>query len=445
MEVPVSGEPVQGSSGLVQLAAVAEAHSGLAQQLVPPTAAWMKGAGSNLLSSNMPSTPCSTLVSCAFAAHPYHAENQRLVARVQLLESQLANSQQETSSLTTALWDTSHALEFWQSEVDQLRTSSHEVLQHKMEYHRIIDQFHALVRALPGPPGQQHGLMDEANALATRQHHRMEELQEDIYRTRGHVAFVEQMIKEYPDEGFYKVLLPPLSQLEGDLHKAREDLCHVATFTHRLYHSDPATVLHHHHYIGAIIEAVVAFLCRGLDSDDPDIVTHNFRLALDYMQTARGIHGDLYMWSLSSIQWFFNNTVDFTACCWNTPGSAAPSDDSLEPPLHRRMLALLTALPHSDSSGKWDDIVPALPSIDQLTLDWEQLMLHYIHHITDTLMSAPVPSDVQVPVSLVEPAIKSLDERGVMKSLEGAFAPVAEATRSSSACSTPQVPLFLSE
>ncbi|KAJ3870443.1 hypothetical protein F5051DRAFT_447698, partial [Lentinula edodes] len=157
----------------------------------------------------------------------------------------------------------------------------------------------------------QQGLVDESNLLATPQRCLVEQLQEDVHRARDWASFVDRMIKEYPDEGYYEVVLSPLSQLEGDLNKAHEDLRRVATFAHRLYHSDPVTVLHHHYrYIGAIIKAVVAFLRRGLDSDDLDVVVHNFRLALDYMQAARGVHGDLYMRSISSIQWFFNNAVD---------------------------------------------------------------------------------------------------------------------------------------
>ncbi|KAJ3897004.1 hypothetical protein F5879DRAFT_928155, partial [Lentinula edodes] len=200
----------------------------------------------------------------------------------------------------------------------------------------------------------QQGVVDESNPLVTRQRRLVEELQEEVHRARGRAAFVEQMIKEYPDEGYYEVVLPPLSQLEGDLNKAREDLRRVATFAHHLYRSDPAT------------------------------------LGLDYMQAARGVHSDLYMRSLSSIQWFFNNAVneDEGLYCMVLEHSrfdndgpfltaaqhadfAPPPDSSLEPPLHRRMFALSTALPHSDGAGRWDDIVPALPSIDQLTADWE--------------------------------------------------------------------------
>ena len=202
---------------------------------------------------------------------------------------------------------------------------------------------------------------------------------------------------------------------------------------------------------------MVAFLRRGLDSDDLDVIVHNFRLALDYVQAARGVHGDMYMRSISSIQWFFNNAVDedeglycmilehsrfnsdspfLTAA--HHAGFVPPPDDSVEPPLHRRMLALSTALPHSEGVGRWEDIVPALPSIDQLTADWEQMMLQYIHHITDT----PLPgTDPQGPMSSVESATESLPEVLVQQSPE---APAAlEST--SSVGPHPQVPLFLPE
>ncbi|KAJ3803647.1 hypothetical protein F5876DRAFT_84817 [Lentinula aff. lateritia] len=312
--------------------AAAEAQSGVVRQLVSPLPATLpiKGTGSGPLPSNMPPTSCSSLVPRTLIAHPYRAENQHLLAWVRALESQLADSQRENSSLTTALQDTSHTLDAHQREVEQLRSSSHEVLQHEAEYRSVLDQFSALDRALSGLPGQtvvqcfqaleeelcvvkrdrdialgklstashksselktalmqQQGLVDEINALAIHQRHHLEELREEVHRTRDRATSVEQMIKEYPDEGFYEVVLPPLSQLEEDLQRANEDIRHIATFAHRLYRSDPATVLHHQsRYIGAIIEAVVAFLRRGLDSDDPDIVAHNFRLALDYMQTA---------------------------------------------------------------------------------------------------------------------------------------------------------------
>ncbi|KAJ3850930.1 hypothetical protein EV368DRAFT_84048 [Lentinula lateritia] len=511
MEVPNRDLPMQGPSNPVRLAAVAEAHSGLVRQAVSPPSARtpIKGAGQDLLSSAMPPTPRPTLVPHTFTAHPYRAGNQGLAACVRLLESQLADSQQENSSLTSALRDTSHALESRQWEVEQLRSSSCEILEHEVEYCRVLDQFLALDEALPGAPGRsllecfrkvqedlqdatreqkvaveklststrknshlmttllhQQGLVDESNALATRQRCLVEELQEEVHRARGRAVFVDQMIKEYPDEGYYEVVLPPLSQLEGDLNKAREDLRRVATFAHCLYHSDPATVLHHHHrYIGAIIEAVVAFLHRGLDPNELDVVVHNFRLALDYMQAARGVHGDLYMRSMSSVHWFFNNAVDedeglyrmvlehsrfnndgpFLTAAQHA-GFAPPPNNSLEPPLHRRMLALSTALPHSAGTGMWDDIVPALPSIDQLTADWEQLMLRYIHHITDTPLSGPDTPlsgpDTPAPMPLVESVTEPLGEMIVEQSLEVPVAPVSSPSVDSP---PPQVPLFLPE
>ncbi|KAJ3884480.1 hypothetical protein GG344DRAFT_71314, partial [Lentinula edodes] len=83
-------------------------------------------------------------------------------------------------------------------------------------------------------------------------------------------------------------------------------------------------------------------------------------------------------------------------------GFAAPPDGLLEPPLHRRMLALSTAFPHRDGAGRWDDVVPA---IDKLTITWERLMLDYIHHITDTPLSGP---GEPTPMS-VEPGVESSD------------------------------------
>ncbi|KAJ4464607.1 hypothetical protein C8R41DRAFT_926889 [Lentinula lateritia] len=506
MEVLHRDLPMQGPSDLVRLAAAAEVHSGLVQQAGSSSLARtpIKGTGQDLLSSTMPPILRPALVPRHPASHPYRAENQRLAARVRLLESQLADSQRENSSLTSALRDTSHALESRHREVEQLRSSSQEFLQQQEEYRRIVDQFNTLDRALSGPSDQsllerfkkveedlritkkdrddatgklstssrkiselttallyQHGITDEGNALSTRQRARLEELQEEVHRTHGRAAFVERMIKEYPDEGYYEVVLPPLSQLEGDLVKVRADLRRVATLAHRLYCSDPATVLHHHNrYIGAIIEAVIAFLRRALETEDPDVMAHNFRLALDYMQTARGIHGDLYIRSLSSLQWFFNNAVDrdeglYTLMLENSrfdsnrpfltaaqhAGFTSPPPDSLEPPLHRRMLALSTALPHREGAGRWDDIVPAIPSDDQLTLEWERLMLQYMHHIIDTPLPAP---DVATSISSVGPGGESSEGagEGAAQSFDAGVAPMVEPRSVSSPIRTP---LFLPE
>ncbi|KAJ3805287.1 hypothetical protein F5876DRAFT_81931 [Lentinula aff. lateritia] len=121
---------------------------------LPVTQLPIKGTMSDLLSSNMPFIPCSTLVPCVLISFPHCVENQCLSARVRLLESQLADSQRENSSLMTALWDTSHALEACQQEVKQLRSFSREALQHELEYCRVLDDFLVLERELPGPPGR---------------------------------------------------------------------------------------------------------------------------------------------------------------------------------------------------------------------------------------------------------------------------------------------------
>ncbi|KAJ3845896.1 hypothetical protein EV368DRAFT_89923 [Lentinula lateritia] len=451
--------PMQGPSDLVRLADAAEVHPGLVQQAgsSSPARTPIKGTGQDLLSSTMPPILRPALVPRNPASHPYRAENQRLAARVRLLETQLADSQRENSSLTSALRDTSHALESRQREVEQLRSSSQEFLQRQEEYRRIIDQFNTLDRALSGPSDQsllerfqkveeelhitqkdrddatgklstssrrisdlttallyQHGITDEGNALSTRQRARLEELQEEVHRTRGRAAFVE-----------------------WDLVKVRADLRRVATLAHRLYRSDPATVLHHHNrYIGAIIEAVVAFLRRALETEDPDVMEHNIRLALDYMQMGTSTYDEgLYTLMLENSR--FDSDRPFLTAAQHA-GFTSPPPDSLEPPLHRRMLSLSTVLPHRGGTGRWDDLVPAIPSDDQLTQDWEQLMLQYMHHITDTPL--PVP-DPPVPMSSMGPVPESSVEANVEQSLE---APIVQVS-SPSGGSHPPVPLFLSE
>ncbi|GAW10449.1 hypothetical protein LENED_012712 [Lentinula edodes] len=155
-EVPSRDEPSQGPAGLVQLAAAAEAQSGVVQRFVSPSPVMLpiKGTGSDPLPSTTPPTLHSLLVPRTLTTHPYCTENQCLLAQVPSLESQLADSQWENSFLTTALRDTSHTLDAHQREVEQLRTSSHEVLQHEIEYHSVLDQFscHALTTTVKPMP-----------------------------------------------------------------------------------------------------------------------------------------------------------------------------------------------------------------------------------------------------------------------------------------------------
>ncbi|KAJ3804089.1 hypothetical protein F5876DRAFT_70920, partial [Lentinula aff. lateritia] len=358
------------------------------------------------------------LVPRILSQHPYRVENERLAARIRLLESQLASSRQENATLTSALRDTSISLEARQGELDQLRESVSFAAQQQELYNRLLDQVQTLERALPGPPNeslvdrfrgleedlrlarksqakylsrfessnrrneeletsivQQQSLVDESNALTIRQRKKIETLQEEVHRFRERALFAEKMIREYPDEGSYSVSLPPLAEVQGDLNETLVSLRRVATFAHRLYHCDPAS------------------------------------LALQYLEAAHFIHTELHLRSLSSIQWFFANAAEREEGIYRLilahsrfsddapflnvaqhAGFVAPFDDSLEPPLHRRMFVLDMALPHH-GAGNWEDLVPALPSLDRLTQEWEAMMSSYIRFVTDTPLPQVDPQE----------------------------------------------------
>ncbi|KAJ3858444.1 hypothetical protein EV359DRAFT_69012, partial [Lentinula novae-zelandiae] len=328
-----------------------------------------------------------------------------------------------------------------------------------LEYSRVLDQFQTLERALPGRAEQtllerlreiqeelitaqeereeanrrrsastrrnselrtsleqQQGLADESNALAARQWQHIEALQEEAHQFRDRASFLECMVREFPEEGFYNVSLPPVSELEGELTRVHEDLRRVTTFAHCLYRSSPGSALQHHNqHLGGLIEAMIALLRQGLDSTDPDLIVRNFQLVLEYLQASRGIHGELHVRTLSSVHYFFNNAADRDdglyrlvldnsqflddfpfATIAQHAGYAPPFESALEPPLHCHMFALDTALPYH-SAGRWGDSVPAFPSLDRFTRDWEELMVSYIHHLTDTaLPEPPVRADVAV-------------------------------------------------
>ncbi|KAJ3858172.1 hypothetical protein EV359DRAFT_88145 [Lentinula novae-zelandiae] len=270
----------------------------------------------------MPPANRPALVPRVLAQHPYHAENKCLVAQVRLLESQLASLRQENSTLTSALRDTSTSLEARQGELEQLRASAALSSQRQEEYDHLMDQVQALQHSLPGPVDkslylsrsvssdrrneeleesliQQQSLVDESNALAIRQRKRIEALQEEVHRFRERALFMEKMVQEYPEEGLYSVSLPPLAEVQGQLNNTLASLQRVATFTHRLYHSNPATVLHQHNrYMGTIIEAIISFLQRGLDTVEPDVIVRSFQLALEFMEAARGVHVELHLQSV---------------------------------------------------------------------------------------------------------------------------------------------------
>ncbi|KAJ3803797.1 hypothetical protein F5876DRAFT_84417 [Lentinula aff. lateritia] len=88
-------------------------------------------------------------------------------------------------------------------------------------------------------------------------------------------------------------------------------------------------------------------------------------------------------------------------------GYIAPFDDSLEPPLHRHMFALDAALPYY-GAGRWENTVPALPSLHKLTWDWECLMVEYIHYLANMpLPGPPTMTDIAVGAGLDIPPTRS--------------------------------------
>ncbi|KAJ3858142.1 hypothetical protein EV359DRAFT_69243 [Lentinula novae-zelandiae] len=208
----------------------------------------------------MPPANCPALVPRILAQHPYHAENECLVAQVRLLEPQLASSRQENLTLASTLRDTSTSLEAHQGELEQLRASALLSSQWQGDYDCLMDQVQALQHLLPGPVDkplvdcfqdfeeshciaredrdrylscsassdchnkeleksllQQQSLVDKLNALAVRHRKRIEALQEEVHRFQERALFMEKMVQEYPEEGLYSVSLPPLAEVQAPL------------------------------------------------------------------------------------------------------------------------------------------------------------------------------------------------------------------------------------
>ncbi|KAJ3846479.1 hypothetical protein EV368DRAFT_69880 [Lentinula lateritia] len=347
---------VQGPSPLVQLANLVDQRTG--SQAEAPTRSLGPGSSSIKASQEDPAVNKMSpvirppLVPRILSQHPYCVENECLAARVHLLESQLASSRQENTTLTSALCDTSVSLEARQGQLDQLRESVSSAAQQQELYDRLLDQVQTLEHALPGPPNESlvdrfWGLEEdlhlaresrannnESNALAVRQRKKIEALQEEVHRFRER------------EEGSYSVSLPPLAEL-----------------------------------------------------------------ALQYMEAAHFIHAELHLRSLSSIQWFFANAAEREEGIYHLvlahsrfsddapflnvaqhAGFVAPFDNSLEPPLHCCMFALETALPHH-GAGNWEDLIPAVPSLDRLMQEWEAMMSSYIHFVTDTPLPQVDPQE----------------------------------------------------
>ncbi|KAJ3856000.1 hypothetical protein EV368DRAFT_62046 [Lentinula lateritia] len=283
------------------------------------------------------------LVPRILSQHPYRVENEHLAACVRLLESQLASSRQENATLTSALRDTSVSLEARQGELDQLRESISSAAQQQELYDRLLDQVQTLEHALLGPPNE--SLVD-----------RFRGLEEDLRLAR---------------ESWAKYL----SRFESS-NRCNEELETSLVQQQSLVDESNALAVRQRKKIEALQEEVHRFRERALFAEKmireyPEEGSYSVslpplvELALQYMEAAHFIHAELHLRSLSSIQWFFAN--------------AAEREEE-------------TALPHH-GAGNWEDLIPALPSLDRLTQEWEAMMSSYIHFVTDTPLPQVDPQE----------------------------------------------------
>ncbi|KAJ3847673.1 hypothetical protein EV368DRAFT_87464 [Lentinula lateritia] len=384
--LPTSLDPVVGPTDLVRLAAIAEQRAGADRSPLNS----IKGIGQNLLSSSMP-TSCSPLVPHSSTIHPYRIENERLSMRVRALETQLAESQQKNSSLTSTLRDTSHLLEAHQREVEQLRTSQQEVIWRGLEYSRVLDQFQTLERALPGRPEQT--LLE-----------RLREIQEELItareeRERRSIVYVLPPLSIIQSFGlpssnsrvWLMRAIPWLLVNDNILRPCRKRSIGSVTVHPSLngwFESSPRKAS-----MKTFVELpplLTVSIVRA-QAVRYSIITGTWELVLEYLQAARGIHGELHVRTLSSLHWFFYNAADRDDGLYQLVlGSSRFSDDppfliiaqhagyvppfesALEPPLHCRMFTLDTALPYH-GAGR----------------NWEELMVSYVHHLSDTPLPEP--------------------------------------------------------
>ncbi|KAJ3884938.1 hypothetical protein GG344DRAFT_83320 [Lentinula edodes] len=191
---------------------------------------------------------------------------------------------------------------------------------------------------------QQQSLVNESNALAVCQKKKIEALQEEVHQFWARNLFVGKM---------------------GKLNNTLAALQWVATSTHHLYRSNPATVLHQHNYV--------------------DFTNISFQLTLDFPEATRNVHTEWFLCFLSSVQWFFHTAAErkegtyclvLTYSCFpdNAPfvnvtqhaRFVLPFNDSprtAPPPWY---VSLEMALPYHDF-GNWEDM-------NQATHNWEAMI-----------------------------------------------------------------------
>ncbi|KAJ3805626.1 hypothetical protein F5876DRAFT_81586 [Lentinula aff. lateritia] len=257
-------------------------------------------------------------------------------------------------------------------QVEQLRTSQQEVLQKGLEYSHVLDQFQTLERALPRCPEQT--LLESLRKVQEEVLAAQEEREVANHRRSASACRnAELQASMVQQQG----LVDESNALPAHQHQ------HIETLQEEV------------HQFRGLIEAMITLLWQGLDSTDPNLIIRNFQVVLEYLQAAGGIHGELHVHTLMLGYSQFSNDSPFLTIPQHA-GYAPPFETALEPLLYCRMFALDTALPYH-GAVRWEDTVPAFPSLNSFTQDWEELMLSYVHHILDTpLPEPPVRADVTV-------------------------------------------------
>ncbi|GAW05096.1 hypothetical protein LENED_006931 [Lentinula edodes] len=230
---------------------------------------------------------------------------------------------------------------------------------------------------------------------------RLEELEEMVcsYRDRAHVA--EGLIRQYLKMRFVRVELPPFQRSARKLDASETLVRRLATFAHRLYRADPANLLHYHNrYVGGLLEAITLLLYRGLHHT-PEHLSSIVDFVLGYLSQARFTHGELHLWSTSSLLYYYSNAADrveglyqemlthsrFTShdaflTAAQHAGYVDARPGSLEPPLHRRFFSFDHPIPIAPSPTS--DHLPAVPAMDSIMVSWERLIANYIRDMIDT-------------------------------------------------------------
>ncbi|KAJ3900809.1 hypothetical protein F5879DRAFT_925137 [Lentinula edodes] len=360
------------------------------------------------------------------ASSALRVDNDRLKTEVEELQTLLAQSRGQVSTLTSLLRDTSSLLDLRSQELEASCQSLEEVARDRAEYQRVLSQFRAIEAELPEPASEDlvthfhiahsevdaykevakhqkqeigelrkqvddassrssdaYAELDSANARALRQQDRLEELEEMVcrYRNRAHVA--EGLIKQYPeDEGLYKVELPSLSEVQRKLDASEALVRRLATFAHRLYRAYPANLLHYHNrYVGGLLEAITLLLYCGLHHT-PEHLSSVVDPVLGYLSQARFTHDrveGLYQEMLTHSR-FPSHDAFLTAAQHTGYVDAHPG--SLEPPLHRRFFSFDHPIPITPSPTS--DHLPAVPAMDSIMVSWERP-----HYFFPTSMELP--------------------------------------------------------